>query len=191
VALTRNYAAAGIFAVNRKGKSLRRLCKAADAAKGGIDRLIQDKGMTRAEAMAYRNREDQARRAAKVAKRKAAKKRRKAERLPVTISKPVPRKATVRIGRTVQSERPHYRKGMSSKDFYRCWEWNTLRYEVLRKHGCKCMHCGDPGNHVDHIKPRSRYPALELDPENLQVLCEACNVGKSNLYEDDWRTKGL
>ncbi|WP_106598587.1 HNH endonuclease [Dyadobacter jiangsuensis] len=41
--------------------------------------------------------------------------------------------------------------------------------------------------HVDHIKPRSKFPRLELDINNLQILCQYCNIGKSNLYEDDWR----
>jgi 5-methylcytosine-specific restriction endonuclease McrA len=41
--------------------------------------------------------------------------------------------------------------------------------------------------HVDHIKPRSKYPALELAEDNLQVLCELCNIGKSNTNETDWR----
>lgn len=87
--------------------------------------------------------------------------------------------------------RPHYRPGMSSDEFCSCWEWLTLRYEVLRVHGPKCMLCGAWGNHVDHIKPRSKHPELELVLENLQILCEQCNVGKSNLYEDDWRSRGL
>jgi 5-methylcytosine-specific restriction endonuclease McrA len=41
--------------------------------------------------------------------------------------------------------------------------------------------------HVDHIKPRSRFPHLELSLDNLQVLCAACNVGKGNRDEIDWR----
>ena len=87
-------------------------------------------------------------------------------------------------------ERLHYRPGMSSTDFYRCWEWNTLRYQTIKRYGTVCMCCGAAGNHVDHIKPRSKFPALELAAENLQILCESCNVGKSNLYEDDWRNRG-
>ena len=43
--------------------------------------------------------------------------------------------------------------------------------------------------HVDHIKPRSTHPHLSLDESNLQVLCDDCNVGKSNRYEDDWRKR--
>jgi hypothetical protein len=41
--------------------------------------------------------------------------------------------------------------------------------------------------HVDHIKPRSSYPELELDIKNLQVLCRDCNLGKSNTCETDLR----
>jgi len=41
--------------------------------------------------------------------------------------------------------------------------------------------------HVDHIRPRSKSPSLELDPDNLQVLCKACNLGKSNLDDTDFR----
>jgi len=32
--------------------------------------------------------------------------------------------------------------------------------------------------HVDHIKPKSKYPDLAYDKTNLQVLCEECNIGK-------------
>lgn len=40
---------------------------------------------------------------------------------------------------------------------------------------------------VDHIKPRSKYPALELVESNLQVLCKQCNHGKSNIDQTDFR----
>lgn len=41
--------------------------------------------------------------------------------------------------------------------------------------------------HVDHIKPRSKFPELALVLDNLQILCEDCNLGKSNKDETDWR----
>ena len=41
--------------------------------------------------------------------------------------------------------------------------------------------------HVDHIKPRSKYHELELDFNNLQILCEDCNLGKLNINEEDFR----
>ena len=75
--------------------------------------------------------------------------------------------------------------------FYETREWRDLRFKILRKYGFVCMACGNrPPKcvlHVDHIKPRSLYPQLELDPENLQVLCEDCNLGKGNKSEDDLR----
>lgn len=75
--------------------------------------------------------------------------------------------------------------------FYESEKWLEVRYRVLRKYGGACMLCGndDGPAHVDHIKPRSKYPYLALDDDNLQVLCKACNLGKSNLYEDDWRPR--
>jgi len=76
------------------------------------------------------------------------------------------------------------------EDFYMTRAWRDLRYRVLRTYGPKCMCCGASGvMHVDHIKPRSKYPALELVFDNLQVLCEPCNMGKSNTDETDWRPK--
>ncbi|MCH7696168.1 MAG: HNH endonuclease [Proteobacteria bacterium] len=38
---------------------------------------------------------------------------------------------------------------------------------------------------MDHIKPVSKYPELARDLNNLQVLCEDCNVSKGNQHEDD------
>ena len=76
--------------------------------------------------------------------------------------------------------------------FYESREWVALRYQALKHYGSRCLCCGaTPGDgacmHVDHIKPRSLHPELELSFDNLQVLCEACNIGKSNVDETDWR----
>lgn len=80
----------------------------------------------------------------------------------------------------------------ASPGFYMTREWRELRYEALKINGGKCQLCGcgraeGKKIHVDHIKPRSKYPELELDLTNLQVLCEDCNLGKSNRDETDWR----
>ena len=45
--------------------------------------------------------------------------------------------------------------------------------------------------HVDHIRPRSKFPKLELDFDNLQVLCKSCNKEKSNLHSTDYRPKPI
>lgn len=78
---------------------------------------------------------------------------------------------------------PAYRQGMKN-EFYQTREWRSVRYDVIRSSNGKCVLCGrSPALHgivlhVDHIKPRSKFPALELDRKNMQVLCEDCNIGK-------------
>ena len=77
-------------------------------------------------------------------------------------------------------------------DFYKTRSWLRMRYRALKKHGGRCQCCGRSAKdgvilQVDHIKPRSKYPELELRLSNLQVLCGDCNQGKSNKDETDWR----
>lgn len=76
--------------------------------------------------------------------------------------------------------------------FYESREWRNVRYSALIAANGICQCCGnrpskDNPLHVDHIKPRSKYPELELEVSNLQVLCADCNLGKSNRDETDWR----
>jgi len=99
-----------------------------------------------------------------------------------------------------EGKRASRRNRVSRKDdadFYNSREWRELRVRVLEKYQCRCMMCGrspkDHGVviHVDHIKPRSKYPELSLEFTNLQLLCEDCNLGKSNKYETDYRPDHL
>ena len=82
---------------------------------------------------------------------------------------------------------------LDSNSFYTSKEWRALRVRVLEKYKCSCMMCVQSPKvhgiviHVDHIKPRSKRPDLSLDFNNLQLLCEACNMGKSNKYSTDYR----
>jgi hypothetical protein len=82
-----------------------------------------------------------------------------------------------------------------SRDFYQSDAWRAVRYEALKLHGARCQCCGRSSRegvviHVDHIKPRSKYPQLELVLANLQVLCEDCNLGKMARDQTDWRPAG-
>lgn len=79
-----------------------------------------------------------------------------------------------------------------AKEFYASPEWKALRFDALKKNDGRCELCGSSKHdgavlHVDHIKPRSKYPKMALDPHNLQVLCEPCNMGKGNRCTKDWR----
>lgn len=74
--------------------------------------------------------------------------------------------------------------------------WRKLRYRALKASSGCCDCCGNRASkdnplHVDHIKPRSKYPYLELVLTNLQVLCKACNLGKSAWDKTDWRPNAV
>ncbi|MGI9416534.1 MAG: HNH endonuclease [Geminicoccaceae bacterium] len=79
--------------------------------------------------------------------------------------------------------------------FYRSHKWRRLRVDALEANrhrygmlACECCGMVDVGSfHVDHIYPRSTHPDLALDPANLQVLCDACNIGKGTAYTTNWR----
>ena len=62
---------------------------------------------------------------------------------------------------------------------------DSLRYDVLKRDGFRCCLCGASASdgavlHVDHIKPVSKGGKTEYN--NLQTLCDRCNLGKSNKY---------
>ena len=59
----------------------------------------------------------------------------------------------------------------------------SLRYSILERDGFTCQLCGRSPRtgdnvklHVDHILPISKGGRTE--PDNLQVLCRDCNLGK-------------
>lgn len=63
---------------------------------------------------------------------------------------------------------------------------DRLRFRIMKRDSFKCRICGNspainPGItlHVDHIVPWSK--GGETVPENLQILCSRCNLGKSDL----------
>lgn len=116
---------------------------------------------------------------------------RKAERLTTMFLRKRKRKEQ-RIASNKKKERRD-KVRLASEAFLRTRDWQELRYKTLRRYGFKCMACYATGVelHVDHIKPRSKYPELALSAENLQVLCRDCNLGKGNKFEDDLRPNTL
>ncbi len=70
----------------------------------------------------------------------------------------------------------------------------ALRNQILERNGNTCQLCGaGPGDpdpftpsrkvrlHIDHITPRSQGGTD--NPDNLRVLCSACNQGRSNIQQ--------
>ncbi len=83
----------------------------------------------------------------------------------------------------------------TADSFYRSHKWRRLRVDALEANrqsygmlACECCGMVDVGSfHVDHIYPRSTHPELALDPTNLQVLCDDCNIGKGTAFTTNWR----
>src|SRR3990167_10699854 len=97
--------------------------------------------------------------------------------------------------RDSENQKKWLKKIAEDKEFFSGPLWQILRFGAFSRHGNKCLCCGrqppDVVLHVDHVKPRSKYPELAHDINNLQILCEDCNLGKSNDYETDFRKGGL
>lgn len=63
---------------------------------------------------------------------------------------------------------------------------NGLRYKILKRDNFKCQICGSTqfdgvSLHIDHIFPVSKGGKTE--ESNLRVLCDSCNLGKSDKIE--------
>lgn len=80
-----------------------------------------------------------------------------------------------------------YNKFMS---FYKTKEFLNLKSRVFYEQKGICQCCGQRASDghkmfANHIKPRSTNPELELDINNLWLLCEDCFVGKS-VGDEPW-----
>jgi 5-methylcytosine-specific restriction endonuclease McrA len=80
----------------------------------------------------------------------------------------------------------------ATTDFLKTEEWFLLKAQTIAKYGCTCMRCKKKIScwmdiNVDHIKPRKLFPTLANDPNNLQILCGACNKAKGNKHDTDYR----
>jgi hypothetical protein len=80
----------------------------------------------------------------------------------------------------------HHVVTQSMKDFQRSLMTDSLRYDVMKRDGFRCVLCGRTANdgvklHVDHILPVAKGGKTEKN--NLRTLCEFCNLGKSAKYD--------
>lgn len=94
-----------------------------------------------------------------------------------------------------RSGEEHARAEVNGRDFYRSRAWRQARVRCIRKNKqffglLTCEICyrsretGAKSFHCHHLKSRSNWPELTLDPDNLAMLCESCNMGMSNDYQD-------
>jgi len=93
-----------------------------------------------------------------------------------------------------QDRKKKFRHGKISKNkrtICNTAEWKALRVVIIEKYNNTCCCCSATGKEaqiqVDHIKPKSKYPELAFNPDNLQLLCRRCNFAKNTLHETDYR----
>ena len=77
---------------------------------------------------------------------------------------------------------------MCTKEYQRKLMTDSLRYDILKRDGFRCVICGRTANdgvklHVDHIIPIAK--GGKTVKENLRTLCEKCNWGKGDKYDKD------
>lgn len=55
--------------------------------------------------------------------------------------------------------------------------WKDLRKAVFERDDYTCQDCGVKGGvlHPDHIKPKSIYPKLIFEIDNIRTLCRECH----------------
>lgn len=70
-------------------------------------------------------------------------------------------------------------------NFYNSKTWKIIKEQVYKTLTHMCPVCGAEENLVvDHIKPIRHYPNLIVDMNNLQILCDDCNLEKGSMI--DW-----
>lgn len=106
------------------------------------------------------------------------------------LSKPRKERAERIRLKTVELAEDRKRRIEETEQFNSSPEWNMRRSQVIERDGRVCAECGQRIRKssditVDHIKPRSKYPELSLEMENLRVLCRSCNSKKGDReYEE-------
>lgn len=79
------------------------------------------------------------------------------------------------------------REQKETKSYQRRIMTDSLRYDIMKRDGFHCVLCGRGAEdgvklHVDHIIPVSK--GGKTTPDNLRTLCERCNLGKRDKYDD-------
>ena len=69
------------------------------------------------------------------------------------------------------------------------YEWEHFRSQDNKflppRAGVRCVYCGGPAQHLDHVIPRSRGGSD--DDDNLVLSCAGCNHSKRDKTPGEWR----
>lgn len=90
----------------------------------------------------------------------------------------------------------YYEKNKERKKQLNSKRWKDLRLSIIKRDGGMCNRCWVELNiiekrnlQVHHIKPRSKYPELMYDPDNLITVCKTCNLALGTKGYLDWEIK--
>lgn len=92
--------------------------------------------------------------------------------------------------------RQYYEQNKERKKQLNSKRWKSLRERIIKRDGGMCNRCWVQLNliennnlQVHHIKPRSEYPELMYDPDNLITVCKTCNLELGTSGKLDWDIK--
>ena len=71
------------------------------------------------------------------------------------------------------------KKKKKRKVYFTTQEWADARKDVFDRDGKICYVCGSTATQVDHLLPKSKFPHLALDRNNLKPICWLCNRAKN------------
>jgi len=78
--------------------------------------------------------------------------------------------------------KPAWNSGKGTRTSY--WQrfknsskWKRTRKAAFERDSYTCVWCGKVGGilHPDHIKPKSKFPELMFDLDNIRTLCRECH----------------
>lgn len=72
-------------------------------------------------------------------------------------------------------------------DPIKSYKWRQLQQKILKRDNYKCSVCGGVARSVDHIKPRSKYPELMWNEDNLVAMCVSHNSSKGSREVEAYR----
>lgn len=89
---------------------------------------------------------------------------------------------SARSSKQIGPTNPNWKNGATSEadKFYSSKKWKEIRTQAFIRDKYTCVDCGQVGRKLEanHIQPRSRFPELKLELNNLETLCKKCHDGK-------------
>ncbi|WNM51534.1 HNH endonuclease [Staphylococcus phage S-CoN_Ph10] len=100
------------------------------------------------------------------------------------------------VNNSNEYSKQYYEQNKERKKQLNSKRWKTLRERIIKRDGGMCNRCWVSLNvietkdlQVHHIKPRSEYPELMYDPNNLITVCKTCNLALGTKGSLDWEVQ--